>query len=95
MSNIYVPMSEYEAVPGRADIFLQRNPLYPEVRYEWVFEIKYSKASAKDSEIAAKRAEGLDQLKQYLQSSRIKDRPNLKGVLLIFTGKNKFEIILV
>jgi hypothetical protein len=92
MSNIYIPMSEYEAVPGRADIFLQRNPLYPEIRCEWVFEIKYCKTSAKNSEIAKKRNEGLDQLKEYLQSSRIKDRPGLKGVLLFFTGKNKFEI---
>ncbi|MDR1341429.1 MAG: ATP-binding protein [Prevotellaceae bacterium] len=93
MSNIYIPMSEYEAVPGRADIFLQRNPLYPEIRHEWVFEIKYCRTSARDSEIAEKRNEGLGQLKQYLQSYRIKDRPGLKGVLLFFTGKNKFEII--
>jgi hypothetical protein len=87
-------MSEYEAVPGRADIFLQRNPLRPDVRHEWVFEIKYCKTSAKKKDIAAKRDEGLEQLKQYLQSSRIKDRPNLKGVLLIFIGKNKYEIII-
>jgi hypothetical protein len=92
MRNIYVPMSDYEAGPGRADIFLQRNPIYPDVRYEWVFEIKYCKASAKKNEIAVKRNEGLEQLKQYLRSSRIKDRPNLKGVLLVFTGKNKYEI---
>jgi hypothetical protein len=90
-----------KAVPGRADIFLQRNPLRPEVRYEWAFEIKYCKTSAKKKDIAAKRDEGLEQLKQYLQLSRIKDRPklqfgvaNLKGALLIFIGKNKFEIIL-
>jgi hypothetical protein len=92
MSNIYIPMSEYEAVPGRTDIFLQRNPRYPEICYEWIFEIKYCKTSARDSEITKKRNEGLDQLKEYLQSSRIKDRPGLKGVLLLFTGKNKFEI---
>jgi hypothetical protein len=92
MGNIYIPMSEYEAVPGRADIFLQRNPLYPEVRYEWVFEIKYCKTSAKENEIVAKRNEGAEQLKQYLNSYRIKDRPNLKAALLVFTGKNKFEI---
>jgi hypothetical protein len=92
MSNIYIPMSEYEAVPGRADIFLQRNPRYPEIRCEWVFEIKYCRTSARVSEITNKRNKGLDQLKEYLQSSRIKNRPGLKGVLLVFTGKNKFEI---
>ncbi|MDR2763669.1 MAG: PD-(D/E)XK nuclease domain-containing protein, partial [Tannerella sp.] len=92
MSKIYIPMSEYETVPGRADIFLQRNPLNPEVRYEWVFEIKYCKTSAGDGEIAAKRSEGLEQLTQYIHSHRMKDRPDLKAALIVFTGKNKFEI---
>jgi hypothetical protein len=92
MGRMYIPMSEYETVPGRADIFLQRNPLYPEVRYEWIFEIKYCKASAKEKEIAAKRNEGWAQLKQYANSFRMKDRPNLKAALLLFTGKDKFEI---
>jgi hypothetical protein len=40
LSKVYVPMSEYEAVPGRADIFLQRNPNLPQVKYEWIFELK-------------------------------------------------------
>jgi hypothetical protein len=92
MSKIYIPMSEYETVPGRADIFLQRSPLLPDVRYEWVFEIKYGKASAKNDEIAAKRSEGLEQLTQYLHSFRMKDRPGLKAALLVFIGKNRFEI---
>jgi hypothetical protein len=85
-------MSEYEAVPGRADIFLQRNPLLPEVKYEWVFEIKYCKTSASEAEVAAKRKEGLEQLEQYLHSHRMNGRPGLKAALLVFTGKNKFEI---
>jgi hypothetical protein len=93
MNKIYVPMSEYETVPGRADIYLQRNPLLPQVRYEWVFEIKYCKVSAPDSEIAAKRDAGLEQLKQYVHSHRMEGRQDLKAALLIFTGKNKFEII--
>jgi hypothetical protein len=92
MSRMYIPMSEYETVPGRADIFLQRNPLSPEVRYEWLFEIKYCKASAKEREIAAKRDEGWAQLEQYVNSFRMKNRPNLKAALLLFTGKDKFEI---
>jgi hypothetical protein len=92
MSKTYVPMSEYETVPGRADIYLQRNPLLPQVRYEWVLEIKYCKASATDSEIDAKRNKGLEQLKQYVHAHRMEGRPDLKAALLIFTGKNKFEI---
>jgi hypothetical protein len=92
MSKIYIPMSEYEAVPGRADIFLQRNPLLPEVKYEWVFEIKYCKVSATEAEIAAKRSEGMEQLGQYLHAHRMQGRPDLRAALLVFTGKSKFEI---
>jgi hypothetical protein len=92
MSKAYIPMSEYETVPGRADIYLQRNPLFPQVRYEWLLEIKYCKASAKDGEIAARRAEGLEQLRQYADAHRMKDRPDMKAALLVFTGKNRFEI---
>jgi hypothetical protein len=92
MSSAYIPMSEYETTPGRVDIFLQRSPLQPEIRYEWIFEIKYCKTSAKDDEIATKRDEGLKQLKGYLNSHRMKERPGLKAALLVFIGKNKFEI---
>jgi hypothetical protein len=34
MDKTYVSMSEYETVPGRADIFLQRNPINPYAHYE-------------------------------------------------------------
>ncbi|MDR1674962.1 MAG: ATP-binding protein [Tannerella sp.] len=92
MSRIYVPMSEFETVPGRADIYLQRSPLLPQVKYEWLFELKYCKTSAPAAEIAAKREEGLEQLKKYALSHRMKDRADLKAALIIFTGKDKFEI---
>jgi hypothetical protein len=81
-----------EAPENEANPILQRNPLQPEVRYEWLFEIKYCRTSAGDDEIAAKRSEGLEQLTQYLCSHRMKDRHGLKAALLVFTGKNKFEI---
>ncbi|MDR1268076.1 MAG: ATP-binding protein, partial [Planctomycetaceae bacterium] len=93
LNDIYIPMSEFEVVPGRADIFLQRNPKFPQVKYEWVWELKYCKTDAKETEIAQKRKEGLEQLNQYLHSARLKDRPNLKSALLIFIGKDKYEIV--
>jgi hypothetical protein len=93
MSRIYVPMSEYETVPGRADIYLQRSPLLPQIKYEWVFELKYCKAGAKESEIAAKRDKGLEQIQQYLASDRLKGRTDLKAAVIIFIGKNKYRII--
>ncbi|GHV67302.1 hypothetical protein FACS1894199_12510 [Bacteroidia bacterium] len=92
MSKTYVPMSEYEAVPGRADIYLQRSPLLPQIKYEWVLELKYCKAGAKESEIAAKRNEGLEQIRQYLASDRLKDRSDLKAAVIVFIGKNKYRI---
>ncbi|MDR2706610.1 MAG: ATP-binding protein [Planctomycetaceae bacterium] len=93
LSNIYIPMSEYETVSGRADVFLQRNPNFPQVNYEWVLELKYCKTDAKKTEIDQKRKEGLEQLNQYINSSRLKNIPNLKSALLIFIGKDKYEII--
>jgi hypothetical protein len=92
MSKIYVPMSEYETVPGRADIYLQRSPLIPDIKYEWLFELKYCKASASEKEIAAKREEGLEQLDRYARSHRMKDRTDLKAALIVFIGKDKYEI---
>ncbi|MDR0614276.1 MAG: ATP-binding protein [Dysgonamonadaceae bacterium] len=94
MSRVYVPMSEYEAVPGRADIYLQRSPLLPQIKYEWVLELKYCKTDAKPEEIALKRKEGLEQLHQYVHTShRLGNRPDLKSALIVFIGKNKYEII--
>jgi hypothetical protein len=92
MSNMFIPMSEYETVPGRTDIFLQKNPRIPEIKYEWLFEIKYCMTSATQAEITAKHDEGLTQLTQYFHAYRMKDRPNLKAALLLFIGKNKFKI---
>jgi hypothetical protein len=93
LHSFYIPMSEFETVPGRADIFLQCNPKFPQVKYEWIWELKYCKTDAKETEIAQKRKEGLEQLNQYFHSVRLKDRPNLKSALLIFIGKDKYEIV--
>jgi hypothetical protein len=93
MSKIYVPMSEYEAVPGRTDIYLQRDPRLPEVKWEWILELKYCKTGAKPSEIAKLQKEGEEQLKQYLTSHRLGNRTDLKAAVIVFIGKNKYKII--
>ncbi|MDR3196648.1 MAG: PD-(D/E)XK nuclease domain-containing protein, partial [Planctomycetaceae bacterium] len=93
LNDIYIPMSEYETVPGRVDIFLQRNPKFPQVKYEWIWELKYCKTNASQTEIEQMRQEGLEQLNKYKNSVRLKDRPNLKSALLIFIGKDKYDII--
>jgi hypothetical protein len=93
LKSVYIPISEYEVDSGRVDIFLQRNPKFPEIRYEWALELKYCKTGAKKAEIEKERREGLEQLNEYIQSHHLKDRPNLKSALIIFIGKNKYEII--
>jgi hypothetical protein len=92
MSRIYIPMSEYETVPGRVDIYLQRHPLLPQVRYEWLLELKYCKASASEAEIAAKREQGLEQMKEYAHSHRMEGRTDLKTAVIVFIGKDKFQL---
>jgi hypothetical protein len=92
MSRLYIPMSEYETVPGRADIFLQRSPNFPQLKYDWILELKYCKTGSSEAEIAQKRAEGLEQLKQYVNSFRLKNNFNLKSALIVFIGKNNYKI---
>jgi hypothetical protein len=93
-SKIYIPMSEYESVPGFADIFLQRNPDLPQIRFEWIWEIKYLK-SGEESKVPQKMKEAKEQLNKYLQAFRLAGRPGLHGAAIVFIGKNKFEINLI
>ncbi len=92
MSKIYIPMSEYETVPGRADIYLQRDPRLPQVKWEWILELKYCKTGAKPAEIAKLQKEGGEQIKQYLGSHRLGNRSDLKAAVIVFIGKNKYRI---
>ncbi|GHV63843.1 hypothetical protein FACS1894199_00710 [Bacteroidia bacterium] len=95
MSRIYIPMSEYEAVPGRADIYLQRSPLLPQVKYEWALELKYCKTDASETEIAKQKEKGEEQMKQYLGSQRLSGRTDLKAAVIVFIGKNKYKIVCI
>jgi hypothetical protein len=91
LSRIYIPMSEYEAVPGFADIFLQRNSEFPQIKYEWIFEIKYLKTD-EEAKLSQKMQEAKVQLAKYLQSFRLVGRQGLRGAALVFIGKNRFEM---
>jgi hypothetical protein len=89
-SNIYVPVSEIETNTGYVDIFLMRSPLLPQVKYEWVFELKYFKASEKPTDTDRQNAK--EQLKNYSASYFMKDRKDLKRAVILFVGKNKYEM---
>jgi hypothetical protein len=89
-SRAYIPVSEIETNTGYIDIYLQRSPLVPEVKYEWIFELKYFKASKKPTD--AHRLEAKNQLKSYNASALMKDRKDVKRAVILFIGKNKYEL---
>jgi len=89
-SNVYVPVSETETNNGYVDIYLHRSPLLPEVKYEWIFELKYLRANEKS--LPAIRQEAKKQLKIYSDSHLMKERKDLKKAVILFIGKNKYEI---
>jgi hypothetical protein len=90
-SEIYIPMSEYETGSGYTDIFLQRNPRIPEIKYEWVLEIKYLKTD-EEKRIHQARQEASEQLQRYIHAFRLEGRDDLKTAIVVFIGKNKYEI---
>ena len=89
-SNIYIPVSETETDSGYIDIFLHRRQLTPKVKYEWIFELKYLKASVKKLE--PYRLEAKKQLHDYGISTLMKDRKDLKKAVILFIGKKEYEI---
>ena len=90
-SNIYVTMSEFETGDGYSDIFLQRSPHLPEIKYEWLLELKYLKAGD-EKELPKAKKEAEEQLQRYMQAYRLTERPNLKTAIIVFIGKNRFEM---
>jgi hypothetical protein len=92
-SNVYVPVSELETDTGYIDIYLRRSPLLPEVKYEWIFELKYIKAGkASEKSLAAHRSDAQKQLQNYGSSALMKNSKDLKKAVILFIGKNKFEL---
>ncbi|MDR1919193.1 MAG: ATP-binding protein [Tannerellaceae bacterium] len=91
-SNYYIPTTEREVENGYIDIYLQRNPSQPDVKYEWVWELKYLK-KADRRELHAKRKEARAALEKYRESRQFGERPGLKYAALIFIGKDRYEIM--
>ncbi|MDR2814459.1 MAG: ATP-binding protein [Prevotellaceae bacterium] len=90
-SNLYIPISEKEVEGGYIDIFLQRSPLLPDVKYEWVWEVKYIKVED-EAKLPEKRAEAAAQLDKYRKSERFAGRADVKFASLIFIGKDRYEV---
>ncbi|RWX45427.1 PD-(D/E)XK nuclease superfamily protein [Candidatus Electrothrix aarhusensis] len=65
-------------------LLLERNPI--EVRYQFLFELKYSKKKEGRRGMEEKRAEGIEQVGAYQELAEIRKLPKLKSYLLLTDG---------
>jgi hypothetical protein len=66
--------------------------LLPDIKYEWLWEIKYIRESDRRT-LPAVRREAVEQMKRYLADREMGGREDLKAAVILFTGKKKREII--
>jgi hypothetical protein len=84
-SEVYFIRSEAEVNNRYPDILLlERNPV--EIRYQFFFELKYSKKKHGKKGLEKKRAEGVEQIRAYQQLEEIRKLPKLKSYLLLTDG---------
>ncbi|MFW5972325.1 MAG: AAA family ATPase [Bacillota bacterium] len=93
-SNLYRTYSEQEVENGYIDIFLERDLRMPDVKYEWIIELKYLKKNNRNR-LEEVKVEGLKQLERYAGSRKFDSKSNLKKVLLIFIGKDDYELEII
>ena len=91
ISNMYLPVSEDENINGYTDIYLQKHPAIPDIKFEYVFEIKYVKTESSEAEIKARFDEANKQIEKYKKDPRFIDREDLKFVALVFKGKGEYD----
>ncbi|MDR3001536.1 MAG: PD-(D/E)XK nuclease domain-containing protein, partial [Fibromonadaceae bacterium] len=87
---LYLPVSEEEVAEGYTDIYLQKHPAIPDIKFEYVFEIKYVKTDAKDADVEAKLAEAKAQLDRYKKDPKFAGREDLKFFAIVFKGKGDY-----
>ncbi|MDR2691559.1 MAG: ATP-binding protein [Dysgonamonadaceae bacterium] len=92
-NKVYLPVNEYETVPDCADIYLQRSPLLPQIKYEWIWALKYCQGGAGDADIAIQQKKGRAQVEQYIASHRLGGCPDLKAAVIVFTGRSQYRIL--
>ncbi|GAP71795.1 hypothetical protein SAMD00024442_18_39 [Candidatus Symbiothrix dinenymphae] len=93
-SKLYLPITEMEVSKGYTDIWLKRSHLFPEIPYEWVWELKYIKKEDATNEaiLQEKRDEASAQLSNYRNSHLFAGRSDVRYLSAIFIGKDKYEI---
>lgn len=93
LSNLYKPTSEKEVEGGYIDIFLEKDIRFSDVKYEWLWELKYLKKNDTE-QLEQVKEEGLRQLKKYAESKKFKNKGNLKLALIIFIGKDEYVLVM-
>ena len=84
-SEVYFIRSEPEVNNRYPDILLlERKPI--EVRYQFLFELKFSKKKDGKQGLGAKRIEGVNQIKGYHALADIRRLPKLQSYLLLTDG---------
>ena len=84
-SEVYFIRSEAEVNNRYPDILLlERNPI--EVRYQFLFELKFSKKKDGAQGLAEKREEGIAQIRGYQELADISSLPKLQSYLLLTDG---------
>jgi len=68
----------------------QNIPAILDIKFEYVFEIKYVKTESSEIEIKAKFDEANGQMEKYKKDSRFAGREDLKFVALVFKGKGEY-----
>ncbi|MGH2332320.1 AAA family ATPase [Thermoanaerobacter mathranii] len=91
-SKAYRPVSEMETEGGYIDIYLERDIRIPDIKCEWLIELKYVKKNEKDK-VDKIKEEGIKQLKKYRESIGLKERKDVKQALIIFIGKDEYQVI--
>ena len=91
MSRLYLPVSEDENINGYTDIYLLKHPAVHDIKYEYVFEIKYVKTGASKEEKKSKFAEAFEQIERYKKDERFVNRNDLKFAAIVFEGKGEYE----
>ncbi|MCL2100378.1 MAG: ATP-binding protein [Fibromonadales bacterium] len=91
ISRLYLPVSEDENINGYTDIYLQKHPAVKDIKFEYVFEIKYAKTDAVEAEVKAKFEEAGAQIERYKKDPRFAGREDVKFAALVFKGKGEYE----
>jgi len=91
-SNLYLPVSENENTDGYSDIYLQKHHAVADIKFEYVFELKYLKVNASRAEKDEALSQALTQIEKYKKDPRFASRDDLKFLAVVFSGKGDYEV---